>query len=525
MNTFDKMISYVAPMAALKRETARQALKVMNYQNGGASHTKRSMRAWKASANSATTDIDQNLSTLIARSRDLYMNAPIATSAIKTARTNVVGPGLKLKAHLDVSLLGLSESEGDQWERKVEREFALWSKTKLCDRLRMADFFDLQSTAFMGHLLNGDSFCLFQKDKKADYMPYTLRLYVIEADRISTPTNSIGNGVVGVNPSNTNPIYSGVEVDKTTSQTVAYWVSSVDEKLRRSWQRIDAFGKETGMPNILHLIRQERAEQRRGVPYLAPVIETLKQLTRYTEAELMASIISGMFTVFIKTNAPTTENQLGEMIPEEERVDKTDSTYEMAPGAINVLGKDESIELANPTRPATSFDAFVTSLTRYIGAALEIPQELLLKSFNASYSASRASLLEAWKFFNTSREWLAKEFCQPVYEQWLSEAVAIGRINAPGFFVDPAIRKAWCSTEWHGSSQGQIDPLKEVKAAQLRVALGVSTRERESIEMTGSNFDQNVAQLKREEKLMGDLIYNPSEGGDTDGGNSGDKQE
>jgi lambda family phage portal protein len=520
------MIAYVSPIAAYKREAARRALDIVNYQNGGASHTKRSMRAWKASANSATTDIDQNLPTLWARSRDLYMNAPLATSAIKTARTNVVGPGLKLKSHLEVGLLGLTEEEGDQWERKVEREFALWSESKLCDQLRMSDFFDLQATAFMGHLLNGDAFCLFRSDKKAAYMPYTLRLHLIEADRVSTPNKMVGNGIIGINKDNGNYIYSGVEVDNATGQTVAYWISNLDEKLRQSWQRVDAFGKTTGAPNILHLIKQERAEQRRGVPYLAPVIETLKQLTRYTEAELMASIIAGMFTVFVKSDGTTSENPLGEMITEKDQVDKTENTYEMAPGAINVLGPNESIELANPTRPATSFDAFVSSLTRYIGAALEIPQELLLKSFNASYSASRAALLEAWKFFNMSRDWLAKEFCQPIYEQWLTEAVAIGRIHAPGFFVDPAIKKAWCSAEWHGSSQGQIDPLKEVKAAQLRIGLGVSTRERESIEMTGSNFDQNVAQLKREKEMMGDLIaqVQPMEGGDGNAQGNGGEQ-
>ena len=72
-------------------------------------------------------------------------------------------------------------------------------------------------------------------------------------------------------------------------------------------------------------------------------------------------------------------------------------------------------------------------------AALEIPADLLLKKFNASYSASRAALLEAWKAFKMRREWLADDFCRPLYEVWMSEAVARGRIYAPGFFTNPAI--------------------------------------------------------------------------------------
>ncbi|WP_198469553.1 phage portal protein, partial [Acetomicrobium sp. S15 = DSM 107314] len=37
---------------------------------------------------------------------------------------------------------------------------------------------------------------------------------------------------------------------------------------------------------------------------LAPVIEDLKQLDRYTEAELMAAVVGGLLTVFITQQAP-----------------------------------------------------------------------------------------------------------------------------------------------------------------------------------------------------------------------------
>ena len=39
----------------------------------------------------------------------------------------------------------------------------------------------------------------------------------------------------------------------------------------------------------------ERPEQYRGVPYLAPIIVMLRQLTQYTEAELTAAIIMVYF--------------------------------------------------------------------------------------------------------------------------------------------------------------------------------------------------------------------------------------
>lgn len=509
MNLIDRTIAYFSPQKAVKRVAARRMLQFVNsgYSEGGASVKRKSMRGWTAFSASPKEDIDDNLSTLRARSRDLFMNGPIGRAAINTNVTNVIGPGLKLNARIDAEFLGLTEDEADEWEQQVEREFELWAESKHCDALRINDFYDMQTIAFLGCLLNGDAFCIFKR-KEEPWLPYSLRLHLIEADRVSTPweNTTIGN-IEGKNKKNGNRIISGVEIDKEGA-IEAYWICNIYPQSmvvnqKKEWERIEAFGRETGRPNILHLMHAERAEQRRGVPYLAPVIESLKQLTRYTEAELMAAVVSGFFTVFIKTEGPSNEMPLGGMMREEDKMASDDPTvYEMGYGAINVLNPGEDIEIASPNRPNSQFDAFVNSMTRYIGAALEIPQELLQKAFQSSYSAARAALLEAWKMFRIRRAWIAKEFCQPIYEEWLAEAVAIGRIKAPGFFSDPAIRRAWCQAEWNGPAPGQIDPYKEVQAAEKRIEIGLSTRERETIEITGGDYDRNIKQLARENQQL-----------------------
>ena len=91
---------------------------------------------------------------------------------------------------------------------------------------------------------------------------------------------------------------------------------------------------------------------------------------------------------------------------------------------------------------------------------------------------------------------------QPVYEEWLTEAILKGRIEAPGFFEDPVVRKAWCGAEWFGDNQGQLDPVKEVSAAALRVENGFSTREREAADLTGLKFDSILAVRAVEEAAM-----------------------
>ena len=520
MNIVDKAIAFVSPRIALKREIARTRLSFMRdlknsgYDQSGASTQKKSLKGWTAVSKSPQEDIDANLHTLRQRSRDLYMSSPLGVSAIKINRTNVIGSGLKFKAKIDYEILGLTREQAERWEKNTEREFALWAESKWCDALRLSNFYELQQLALISWLMNGDAWGLIKYEDPTSWMPYGLRIHLIEADRISTPemgqitssfimtkSNTVGEAENG------NTIYNGVEVD-SNGTVVAYYIcnqypNSNIKGYKKEWVRVEAFGQRTGNPNILQIFEQERCEQYRGIPYLTPVIEALKQITRYTEAELTAAVVQAFFTAFIKYEGPKTEIPFGEVIPEEQQVDQPDpTTYELGAGTINVLGPNEDVVFADPKRPGSGFEGFVNNITKQIGAALEIPHELLTKNFMASYSASRAALLEAWKAFKMRRTWFSSDFTQPIYELWLAEAVARGRINAPGFFNDPIIRKAWARAEWIGPAQGQIDPTKEVEAAIMRVKQGFSTRERETYELTGGNWDDNIDQITRENELL-----------------------
>lgn len=512
MNIFDRVVEAVSPAAALRRETARWKLQSIRsfrdsgYDESGAARNKNSMRGWLASSKTPQEDIDKNIPVLRQRSRSLYMSAPLAVSAIKTNRTNIVGEGLRLKSTVDAEFLRMTPDQAAEWQRGAEREFELWAQSKFCDSTRVNNFYEIQQVACMSWLMNGDACVLLEYEKPTRALPYGLRIHLIESDRVSTP-NSTGNNVYlyATNPDNGNRIFNGVEVD-SNNRVVAYHICSTypNSNLysKKEWKRVKAFGEHTNVPNVLMIYETERAEQYRGVPYLAPVIESLKQLTRYSEAEQMAAVINGFFTVFIKSTRSTSEIGFTGVVDDDDRLGDDDRNYELGSGLVNVLNPDEEIQIADAKRPSSNFDAFVTSLAKYVGAALEIPVEILTKQFSSNYSASRAALLEAWKAFRMKRAWLAADFCQPVYEIFLSEAIAVNRLKAPGFFLDPLIRKAYCGAQWNGPAQGQIDPVKEVNAAEKRISIGISTRQRETIEMMGGDFDSNVAQLARENQMM-----------------------
>jgi len=492
------------------RAPTGRVIRVVNkgYGDAGASWKKKSLKGFTAESGSPSEDIDQHNSTLRQRARMLYMAAPIATSAIRTNRTNVIGCGLKLKSRINRQILGLTQEQADAWEKKAEAEFELWaSRKQACDATGVNDFWALQQLTLMSWLMSGDAFVIIKRYPETPLYPYSLRLHVIEADRVSTPTNllqPVYNTTEG-KAENGNRIFDGVEIDENGA-IVAYYISnrypnSIINPADIKWTRVEAYGKLTGLPNILQIMDSERPEQYRGVSYLAQVIEPLLQMRRYTESELMAALVESFFTAFIKTESTPNDMPFNEVAPQDQ-VSRDPNEYEMGPGVINVMNPGEDVTFADPKRPSNGFDAFMRALCEQVGAALEIPADLLLKAFNASYSASRAALLEAWKAFKMRREWFTSDFCRPIYEIWMSEAVAKGRISAPGFFTDPIIRAAWLGSEWIGPSQGQLDPVKEITAEILAIGEGITTREQATIKLNGGHWDSNIEELARENQRL-----------------------
>lgn len=502
----------LAPFGARPRRPTNKG-----YGDAGASYSKKALKGFLASSGSAHEDIDANNRTLRQRARMLYMAAPLATSAIKTNRTNVIGCGLQLKSRINRERLGLSTEQAKSWQKRTEEEFELWAANKVnCDAIGINNFYTAQQLAFSSQLLSGDVIILLQHEEPTALNPYGLRFHIIEADRLSTPVETVAgssafNYLTQGATKDGNTIYDGVETDKN-GKIVAYHIRNTypfeQTTKETKWVRVVAYGEETGLPNVLHIMQAERPEQYRGVTYLAQVIEPLLQLRRYTDSELTAAVVESFFTAFIKTESDPSafpfnevgdgEVQDGTTGESEQGISTDENEYEMGPGQINVMKPGEDVVFGDPKRPAGGFDAFVQAICKQVGAALEIPADLLLKAFNASYSASRAALLEAWKAFKMWREWFVDDFCRPLYEVWLSEAVARGRILAPGFFFDPAIRAAWLGSEWIGPSQGQLDPVKEIQAEALACENGFSTREQSTVKLNGGSYEGNVEQLADE---------------------------
>ncbi|MBQ3435061.1 MAG: phage portal protein [Selenomonadaceae bacterium] len=481
------------------------------YSHGGASLTKKTLKAWTTSHWSAKEDIDRNLKTLRDRAADLAMNSPVGAAAINTEVTNVIGTGLKVFPRIRYEELGMTAEQARDWSRHTKREFELWANSLRCDFSRRNTFGELQAIGFRSYLFDGDCFCLLKRRPVRSDMPYSLRLQVLEAQRISNPIGA-NAGAVGdietlLQPSG-NRVVNGIEVNKD-GQLEAIWVcnkiwnepTTTTPELK--WQRVRMFGKDTGCRNVLHICRDVRPDQFRGVPFLAPVIETIKQMSRYAEAELTSAVVKSYFSIFFVQ--PLNNNDFNQILGEGEDdgepcVDANE--YKLGSATIAALPRGVDVKAIDSSNAQSTFEVFTNAFLMQVGAALNIPFELLVKKFQSSYSASRAALLQAEDEFRQRKAAFVTDFCQPVYEEFLSEAVALGRIDAPGFFDDPLTKSLWTSAQWYNERSGILDPVKETQAMILRLDAGLSTYEREVAESTGLDFDDISATLKQEREIV-----------------------
>lgn len=511
-NILDRLIGYVSPQAGAARLRARAGFEAFSGLGADGGSLSPSNGRWAVIPRSADADNLRALRRQRAEARELRRTNPIATGAIQTNIDRVVGTGLQPIPEPDRDVLGWTDDQVAQFKAQVVREFSLWADSKECTVDGAQNFFERQQMVLGARLDSGDCFTLLPDGTPTPTMPYRLRLQILEADRCANPHNQ----------TDTDSIVAGVRFT-TAGAPEAYHI--LDKHPGGLQTGATSYGGRwivpvgpSGRRRILHHFRPTRPEQTRGTPYLAPVIQAIKDLGRYTEAEITAAVLSAFYTVFIEQEGAAKPANVygadGATSSDGQTSPQGSPELAMAPGAIIGLEKGEKATFADPKRPNTAYEPFVTGVLKMIGMGLGLPVELLVKAFNSSYSASKAALLDAWQHFKTERQWLILSFCQPVYETWLAEAVANGRIAAPGFFTDPLIRWAYTRATWHGDSQGSINPKDEVEAYTAAIDASLMSRERAEWELFGSDWHRTFPAKRRERDMLkgADMLPAPKAG-------------
>ena len=478
--------------------------------HSSASTTARELSSWQPTQGSADNDLLPELSTIVSRSRDLARNHGVAAGAIQTLNDNIVGVGFRLSAKPDYKLLGKTKEWEEEWQGKVESLWRSWAETTACDAANTLNFHGLTTLVFKSCLINGEAIALplWLKDRK-----FATCIQLVEPDRLSNPNNAM----------DTKTMRGGIEIDRYGAPVAYhirknhpgdYWIGGATD----TWERIPAY-TDFGRRRVLHVHDVERIGQTKGKPILTSIMPMFKMLDHYERSELQAAIVNAMIAAFIET--PMDAEGLNELFGGDSNDylnAKKDWKVKLEGGSIIPIFPGDKIAPFTPSRPNSAYGSFIENVLRHIGTGLNIPYELLLKDFSkTNYSSARAALLEAWRFFNGRRAWLANTWATPVYELFLEEAVNKGLIDAPDFYQN---RYAYTRCKWIGPGRGWVDPVKEAQACQLRMEIGLSTLEEECASQ-GLDWEEVLEQRLREKNKLQELgLYNEVNKSDDMGNNT-----
>ncbi|MFA6575125.1 MAG: phage portal protein [Nocardioides sp.] len=495
----DGVYSALWPREALLREHARRMLASNAWPSTSRSRSN-AYRSFVGAGGSPLADNDDNLAELREQSRGLVRGNPIAAGAILGKVGPVIGVGLSPNAAPMRKVLGLTDEQAEELSSEMETQWRLHADSLDFSASRDANAAELLGRAFQAMLESGDALLVRRSVQRKGGL-FSTCWTLIEGDRLCNPDGTGDTFGDATHPA----IVSGVEfaIGDTDGTPVAYHVCSShpgDYAARsQTWSRIPARDADDNQV-VLHLARKARPGQVRGIPDLAPVIEILGQCTKLNEAELQSAVIGALMAVAVTTKGA--EGIATGVNPSFESTTSTDGhadEKQIPAGAMFDLDVGEDIKQIESNRPSPLIEPFLMALYRQIGPALQMPVEVLIKHFQSSYSAARAALADFWDYVLRERFWLACHVCAPWYAATISEAVARKYLDLPGFFSSPLRRAAWLNVgAWLGTAQPQLDPLKEVNAAQARVDGLFSNREIEAPSLVGQPWETIVEGSARE---------------------------
>ena len=437
---------------------------------------------WLATQTSADAEIRTSLRKLRDRSREMVRNNPYAKQAKRTTQINVVGTGVQLQAQV---MLLRGNKRDERINKLIETKWKGWCRKENCDVAGRYSFHDLEWLAVGALPESGEAiFRIVRRPFGNSKVP--LALQMLEADLLDEEYQG-GTLAAG------NEWRNGVEVNEwgrpvryamLTRHPGDYWFQNVP-------QRND---KHVFLPaeDVIHLYLPERPGQNRGVPWFHAVMSDAHQLQGYEEAAVIRARAGASLMGFITNNE-------GELTPDD--IENNQRISEFEPGTFKYLAPGENVTVPNIDAPDQQFEMFVRNKVRRFASGFGCSYETLSRDFSdTNYSSSRLSLLEDREHWRVVQNYLIENFHMRVFREWLNLAVLAGELPFQDFELRP---ERYDSPRWLTRGWSWVDPLKEVKAYREAEQAGYMTKAQIIAQSGGGDFDDNVAEIAREQEVAG----------------------
>lgn len=371
--------------------------------------------------------------------RDMIRNNPFAVKAQAVIAGAVVGAGIVYKVR---AADGKSRLPG----RDVQRLLRQHLETVAIDADGRSNIYGLQRLAMMAVVQDGEVLLRRRYRTRREGVGIPLQVQVLEADYLDESRDGIvaGGGY----------IRQGIEFSGA-GQRVAYWL--FDEH-----PGADGFRSLTGLQSrrvpaseIIHVFRQDRPGQNRGVSWFAPVALQLQDMMNYQEAQVLRQKIAACFVAF-RTRPD------GESVASEDPM----QVSTLVPGRIQTVEPGEQLVFGTP--PSVSgYSEFSREVLQSVAAGLGMTYAALTGDLSrTNFSSGRLGRIEmdqnieAWQWLM-----LMPQMLDPL-SRWLIEALNDMPWNTPPFTL-----------QWVPPARFVADPVREMRAWIDMISAGLVSRQ------------------------------------------------
>lgn len=427
---------------------------------------------WFATLLSADQELRVNLRGLRARSRELCRNNGEAAGFLRDLESDIVGAeGALLQMRFRVGATGqLRESIN----RPIEEAYAAWSARGVCTT---DGYHDRASLArLMIRTVAQDGEFLARRVRGVGEFGYQIQ--PLDADMLDEtfylPPDANGTEV-----------RMGVELNSYGRPTGYYLWD------RHPWDGTYAAKRiRYDASEIHHVFVRLRPGQTRGVPWFTPVLIETKTAARYTEAELMQSLLAaaqGGFFVnadgqAVGPEAPT------EIDPRTGEVKPGRLEFEVEPGVARQLPPGWDFKTWTPAHPTANFTGFMNAIKRGIARGVGRSYASYTGDLTqVNYSSIRTDRIRETDFNRLmQQDLLVGQFERLLFMDWLDMARLSQSVQLPPTVSRADILKA---AKWQLRGWQWVDPRADAEAMALKLALGVTTRSREAAALGLDYYD------------------------------------
>lgn len=470
---------------------------------------------WYGGLSTTGRTLTLNHSELRKNARDNQVDSVVSKTITTRMVDTVVDTGLVYDPEPVASIIGQTDEQVEAWSDDVGTRFHLWMSSQQSTLAENQTGYQQQWLAGQYQQRDNDFFVLFNYSKRPDLLS-PLQIKIIDPDALVGNSYTYTDGFQ-------NTTGDGIERDANGKETT-YWVRVRDKRGNYKDKRIPAYIPGTNRRRMIHIFRPEYADQGRGYSLDAHLLQDSELLQDFQLSHIMKAINQASTVMVVEpgpdkpssnpyeghnaqysgptAGMPPTES--GSVITRSsDYVSYTDMS-EFAtsrPGSMAMVSLEagEKLRGGDQNTPIESYDKFVDAFCAYLCASRGMPIELMLMRFNENYSASRATLVLAWRIAIMWRYNLTASMLDLIFEAWLSEEIAAGRVAALGW-SDPRMRAAWLNGRWNGTPMPDIDPKAHSIASKNFVELGATNLDEIALKQGGTlnTGKANRAKLKRQ---------------------------